>query len=343
MALNTEQILQLAKMVASADYTKNTKFSVGGESFSYQQISETLRDEFRALAPNYRTYEINKNTIFALIEQTIDDVLPKKVLETYGQFAEIKQFSQGDKPVFIQKITEASRRRAKQFITKVGLAGTYETFELAGKSFEVTTSAYGGAASIGFEEFLDGRIDFADLLDVLYEGIDEQIYKEIQKALMGTVSDMPVANKTTQTGFVEAEMDKILARIDSYGPATIYATFEFAATMIPEQGWVSDAMKDKRWNNGYLGDYKGHKVIVLPQSYTDETNEVKVIDPSHAWIFPTGASKPVKIAFEGDAIVSEYENRDLSREIQIYKKVGVGTLVQNNIGVYVNTSLKIKD
>ena len=67
---------------------------------------------------------------------------------------------------------------------------------------------------------------------------------------------------------------------------------------------------------------------------------VKVIDPSYAWIIPVGAEKPVKVAFEGQAIVNEYVNRDLSREIQIYKKVGVGAIITNNICVYRNTSLK---
>ena len=109
--------------------------------------------------------------------------------------------------------------------------------------------------------------------------------------------------------------------------------------MVPESGWVSDAMKDQKWNNGYLANYKGHKVIVLAQSYEDETNAVKVIDPSYAWIIPTGAEKPVKVALEGQAVVKEYENRDLSREIQIYKKLGVCALITNNICVYRNTSL----
>ena len=50
-------------------------------------------------------------------------------------------------------------------------------------------------------------------------------------------------------------------------------------------------MKDQMWNNGYLANYKGHRVIVLPQSFEDETNSVKVIDPQYAWIIPTGAEK----------------------------------------------------
>ena len=78
-------------------------------------------------------------------------------------FAETKTFKQGDKPMFRRKINSA-RTRAKQFITRVGLAGIYEVFKLGGEeSFEVQTSAIGGAAQIGFEEFLDGRADFAEV------------------------------------------------------------------------------------------------------------------------------------------------------------------------------------
>lgn len=340
MALKKKDLITLAKTVAKANpSTPSTVFSFGGENFSYSDLNETLREELRGLASTYALYRENKNTIFALMEEVIDEVLPKKVLEQYGQFAEIKTFRQGDKPVFVQKITANARRRAKQFITKVGLAGIYEVFKLDGKSYEIPTSAFGGAAQIGFEEFLDGRVDFADVLDIVMEGLDEAIYIEIERALKGAVVNLQAGNKTTQASFVEAEMDKLLQVADSYGQSTIYCTYEFAATMIPSEGWVSNDMKNEKWNNGYLANYKGHKVIVLPQSYEDETNTKKVIDPSYAWIIPSGGNKPVNIALEGDTIVKEVENADNSREIQVYKKVGVGAIITNNICVYRNTSL----
>lgn len=341
MSLNKTDLIKLAKTVANANPSSQVAYSFGEDKFSYADLNDTLRNELRELAGTYALYRENKNTIFSLIEETIDDVLPKKVLEQYGQFAEIKTFAQGDKPVFTQKITTAAKRRAKQFITKVGLAGIYEVFKLDGKSYEVPTSAFGGAAQIGFEEFLDGRVDFADVLDIVMEGLDECVYIEIERALKGAVTNLQAANKTTQTSFVEAEMDKLISIADAYGAATIYCTYEFAATMVPAEGWVSDDMKNQKWNNGYLANYKGHRVIVLPQSYEDETNSKKVIDPAYAWIIPTGGNdKPVKVAFEGQAIVREIENADMSREVQVYKKLGVAAIITNNICVYVNTSLK---
>ena len=340
MSLNKSDLVKLAKVVANANPASQVAYSYGEDKFSYAELNETLRSELKELAGTYALYRENKNTIFSLIEETIDDVLPKKVLEQYGQFAEIKTFAQGDKPVFTQRITTAAKRRAKQFITKVGLAGVYEVFKLDGKSYEVPTSAFGGAAQIGFEEFLDGRVDFADVLDIVMEGLDECVYLEIERALKGAVTNLQAANKVTENSFVESAMDNLISVADSYGQATIYCTYEFAATMVPAEGWVSDDMKNQKWNNGYLANYKGHRVIVLPQSYEDETNAVKVIDPAYAWIIPTGGNdKPVKVAFEGQAIVNEYVNRDLSREVQVYKKLGVAAIITNNICVYVNTSL----
>lgn len=339
MALNKNDLVKLAKVTANAKASSQVAYSFGEESFSYSELNETLRNEFKELAGTYALYRENKNTIFSIIEETVDDVLPKKVMDQYGMFAEIKTYAQGDKPVFNQRITAASRRRAKQFITKVGLAGIYEVFKLDGKSIEIPMEAIGGAAQIGFEEFLDGRVDFADVLEVVMEGLDESIYIEIEKALKATVEGLQGANKATETSFVETTMDNLIAVADSYGKSTIYCTYEFAATMVPAEGWRSDAMKDQRWNNGYLANYKGHNVIVLNQSFVDEKNEKKVIDPQYAYIIPVGADKPVKIAFEGQTIVDEYVNKDRSREVQVYKKLGVGTLVTNNICVYVNTGL----
>lgn len=339
MALNKKDLITLGKMAANADSSSPVAYSFGEEKYSYEDLNNAFRAQLKEIAGTPALYRENKNLVFELMEEIIDDVLPKKVLAEYSQFAEIKTYAQGDRPVFTQRITAAARRRAKQFITKVGLAGKYEVFKLDGRSYEVPTSAFGGAAQISIEEYLDGRIDMADVLDIVMEGLDEAIYLEIERALVAAVTDLPAANQTVQTSFDEDEMDKLISIADSYGQATIYCTYEFAATMVPSEGWISDNMKDQKWNNGYLANYKGHRVIVLPQSYEDETNAKKVIDPSYAWIIPTGAEKPVKVAFEGQTMVREFENHDWSREIQIYKKVGVGAIFTNNICVYQNTSL----
>ena len=83
--------------------------------------------------------------------------------------------------------------------------------------------------------------------------------------------------------------------------------------------------------------------MILPQSFEDTTNAVKVIDPSLAYILPTGSEKPVKVAFEGQTLVREVPfkgNEDWSQEIQTYRKLGVALFnVNPGICVYKNSKL----
>lgn len=340
--LNQNDLLQLMKTVAKADPSAPIAYSWNGTSLSYSALDETLRNELKELGGDYASYRENKNTIFRLIEQTLDDVLPKKVIEQYEQFAEVKVFAQGDKPIFKRKLT--SNNRAKQFITRVGLAGMYEVFKLGRneETFEVRTSAIGGAAQIGLEEFLDGRVNFADVLAVVMDGMDELIYKEVAAALKASINQLPPANRVAATGFDEAEFDRLLTIASAYGTPTIYCTNEFAVKMIPQEAWrYSEDMKNELWRTGRLANYKQYRVVILDQGFVDGTNEEKVIDPGYCWIIPNGAdSKPVKIAFEGNTLTREVDsNNDWSREIQVYKKVGVVAMLANNICSYVDTSL----
>ena len=341
MALDRENLVALMKQVAKANPSAPVAYSFGDKQLSYEALNETLRNELNELAGTWSLYRENKNLIFSMIEETLDEVLPKKVVEQYNQFAEVRTFAQGDKPIFRRKLN--TRARAKQFVTRVGLAGIYEVFKLAKaeESFEVRTSAIGGAAQIGFEEFLDGRVDFAEVTAIVMDGMDELIYKEVAHALKASINQLPPANYAAVTGFDEAVMDRLITIAAAYGTPVIYCTYEFAVRMIPQEAWrYTDEMKTQLWKNGRLSDYKGTQVVILEQGFEDETNQTKVIDPGYAWVIPTGAdSKPVKIAFEGNTIVDEYTNKDRSREIQVYKKVGVVCMLANNICAYVDTSL----
>lgn len=350
MALERKQLIELARATAKASLNPSASFAFGDKNLTFTALNDTFRDELNALAGSYREFENNKNLIFELIEVSLDEVVPPRILQEFGQFADVRTFDQGDKPIFKIRISQASRARAKSnFVTRVGLAGRYEVFKLDGASVEVPTSAWGGAAQIGFEEFLDGRITMADVYDIVLEGMEEAVYKEIANGMLGLVNNVPTVNKSIQTDFDEDEMDRLVATADVYGRASIYCTFEFAARMIPVDRWASNEMKQERWDNGYYTKYKGHNVIILPQTFTDATNATKVINPSYAYIIPTGSEKPVKVAFEGQTAVREVAfkgNEDWSQEIQTYRKFGVAVIqegINPGICVYQNSSLVLSN
>lgn len=339
--LDKKNLVALMKQVAKADPSAPVAYSYGDKSLNYEALNETLRQELNAYCGTYALYRENKNLIFSVIEETLDEILPKKVEEQYKEFAEVRNFAQGDRPKFVRKLT--SNKRAKQFVTRVGLAGVYEVFKMGRgeEVFEVRTSAIGGAGQIGLEEFLDGRVDFAELLQVILDGMEELIAAEIGAALKASINQLPPANRAAVAGFDEAVFDRLLTIASAYGEPTIYCTYEFAVQMIPQEAWrYTEAMKNELWNTGRLANYKGKRVVILEQGFEDETNSRKVIDPGYAWIIPTGAdNKPVKVAFEGNTLIEEYNNADRSREFQVYKKVGVVAMLGNNICGYVDTAL----
>lgn len=108
--LERNELLKLMKATAKADNSAPVAYSFNGENLSYDALNETLRRELNEYAGTFAQYRENKNLIFSLIEETMDEVLPKKVMENYGQFAEVKTIAQGDKAIFLR---HHDRQRAK--------------------------------------------------------------------------------------------------------------------------------------------------------------------------------------------------------------------------------------
>jgi len=299
-----------------------------------------LRAKFQELAPDFNSYRRNKLEIFEIIESVVDEVAPKRVRELIGQFAEVRTYGQGEKARF--KIKKG-RNNVKRFITKVGLGGVYERVRLDSDFVDVMTHAFGGAAYVELEQFLDGTLDFTELTDLIIQGIEDAIYKEVQEALIATFGKLPAANKHESNSTDGDELKRIIATVKAYGGnANVICTPEFAATITPDTNFIGDADKADMREQGYIGRFAGANVIVLPQSFEDESNTQKVFNPQYAFVVPTGGSadeKIVKVALEGQTIVKEVENADASMEFQAYKKVGTVVLNVNHFGMIRNTSL----
>ena len=138
--LDKTNLLSLMKQVAKADPSAPVAYSFNGENLSYEALNETLRQELNELAGTYSLYRENKNTIFELIEQTLDEILPKKVVQQYEQFAEVKTFNQGDKPIFKRKL--GSNNRAYTYTYNELVSAGY----IASNPFDSSSAAAAAAA-----------------------------------------------------------------------------------------------------------------------------------------------------------------------------------------------------
>ena len=319
------------------------------ENYTVGTVDEALRGEIAKMCSSINNFNRNKYDIFEILIATADEVVPNKVIDAMGIFAEVKQVAQGQKAMF--KRGNVGRNRAKKFLTQVGNSGVYETFRLDNETFEIAARAIGGGASIDFERFLDGADNMADLMEIITEGLTDAAYGEVQKCLTAAINAVgrPDANKVSDSAFDAENMFQLVSTVKAYGGgAAIFAAPEFIGAMGPDaivpvganyQGVYHPQDIDAIHNTGYINIFRGTPVIQLPQSFIDEKNEQTWINPQFAYVLPTGKERVVKIVFEGETQVWDQINRDQSIEIMAYKKMGAAILTHHNWGIYQNTGI----
>lgn len=314
--------------------------------YSASDVNETLREELKAFN-SYSYYRANKNLLFQLIEEIANVVVPKKVIAQFGAFAEVQSVNPGEKIVFKQRTGVA---RGKRFVTVAGEYGTYRTFNVDSRDITMSPRVYAGAAILELGDFLCGRVDMAELMDIILEGLSDSIYKEVQGALVAAINaeDRPAANKAIMTNGFDAEaFDGVLSTVAAYGDSvTIYCTRAFASTLFNQPGWAGNAnpmtaladYNDVR-EMGYVGRYKGANIVLLEQSFEDETNTAKTVEDKYAFIMPAGKEKPVKIGIEGGTLIDEFRLQDGSVEVQAQHMFDVAVVANNYWGIVENSKL----
>lgn len=317
-------------------------------NYQVENVNEALRDAFKDLAGSVNQFMKNRYDIYEIMIETADEIVPNKVIDAVGRFAEVQVVGQGQKALFRRSL---GRNRAKKFLTQVGLSGVYETFRLDKSTFEVPAMAIGGAVTIDFERFLDGAEDMAELMDIITEGLTDSVFIEVQKALKAAINatGRPDANKVSKNTFDAESMIKLINVVKAYGSnAVIFAPPEFVAAMGPDaivpvgtnyQGIYHPQDIDAIHNTGYINLFRGTPIVQIPQSFIDETNTKTWIDPQLAYVLPTDGEKVVKVVLEGQTQVHDFTNRDNSMEIHVYKKMGAAILTHHNWGIYQNTGI----
>ncbi len=338
--MNIKDIKELALCAAKNEAPAN---------YSMENVNDALVEALREMAGSVNQFMKNRYDIYEIIIEAADEVVPNKVIDAVGIFADVQQVGQGQKALFKTKL---GRTRARKFLTQVGLSGVYETFRLDVGRFEVSAHAVGGACTIDFERMLDGAEDMAELVALLTEAQTDAVYQQVQKALRAAFekTGVPENNRATGATFSSVEMMKLISTVRAYGSgAVIFAPPEFIAAMGPDaivpvsvgtgQGVYHPQDIDAIHNQGYINIFRGTPIVQIPQSWVDENNEETWIDPQLAYVLPTGNEKVVKVVFEGNTQMYDFVNRDQSMEIHTYRKLGTAILTYHNWGIYKNTGI----
>ena len=290
---------------------------------------------------------------FALIEEAVDEILPKKLENVLGQFAEIRTFPRDAECVF--NIEKIGKNRAKLTISKGARGGIYRAAKLDSKYFTLTTHVETASVFVTLEEIILGTASLAELYSNILEGFEEIVYKEVFNAL---AAGAPVAgydrvggnSVTTAKADLAGAIDKVIPFVKQYGVPTIFGSYAAVSglynPLAATTGWPNspavagypnsqDSMDVRQY--GFVQVYKGIRVVELPNYLVDNTNKTWFYDPSYVFVIPSGV-QPVKVALKGELYLKQNPQATGSEKWEAHKLIGVGLAMANNYA-----SIKVTD
>lgn len=294
--------------------------------YTAEERREGARELLADLAQDYRR---NKIQIFEIIEQSLAEILPERINNTIGKFAEIQQFKAGNKPTF--KVSNGEIK-----VYNVSLGGTVQRHRKTHDFITIETEAIQGKVYEEMSRVRAGLVDFNELIDELLEKIEDALYDKIYAALIDTYGTLPDANKVSDTSIDEKELDRLIQIVGSYGNPIIMGT-RMGLAELPEI--KSDEADSDIYNRGIYGKYKGVQVMEIKNVVADTSNSKFKLEDRYIYIIPEGKEKIVKVAIEDKAYVRDSEGEDWTVNFETVVQNGVAVLQTHHIGIVDVTSL----
>ena len=332
--MTRNELISIFKGAINPDYTK----------FSLSEANEAVINgivEFYGLKDaSAREIRARQDEVFALVEETIEELLPKAIEDVVGGFVEVKTFARDAEPIF--KTEKVGKSRARMSIVEGARGGIYRARRLDNKNFQVDVKVETVGAFVTLEEILLGKVSLAELMANITNGFVERIYTKSVEALRTARTLAPEANVYTvqkdNAAANEAALDKLIRIASAYGTPVIMGFRSAIAKINNGAGWkqtpnISNKDAEDIRSRGFVNMYKGVPVVELPNYLVDETNKQFVFNEGDIFILPTEA-KPIKVAMKGDLHIEEVKHPSGSMEQSAHRLVGVGLYLANNICVY---------
>ena len=302
-------------------------------------ISAILKEAGLSENPTARELRNHETAIFSLIEEAVDEILPKKLENLLGEYAEVRTFARDAEVLF--NIEKIGKNRAKLTISKGARGGIYRAARLDSKYFSPETSIQTVAVYVTLEELILGTMSLAELYANILEGFQEIVYKETFNAL---ASGVPAAgynridggaNMNTNKAGLAVAIDAVMPYVKQYGIPTIFGSYAAVNGLynpLASSGHPNSQDSMDIRNYGYVQMYKGVRVVELPNYLVDNSNNEWFYDQSYVFVIPSGI-KPVKIALKGELQIQRNAHAVGSENWEAHKLIGVGLAMANNFAV----------
>ena len=289
-----------------------------------------------------RTLIEKKATIFAIIAEQIDEILPKEITNIMGAYAEVKSYARDEQPIFHIK---TGQRRARLSIKKGARGGLYRAAQFDNKLMELQTEVYTVGEYVSLEDMLLGRVSLAEYYANLVIGFEERIYEETVAALRTAEQLAPASHtesaSSATAGAIETALDKVIRIAKAYGDGvTIFGFSTLISKLLNVSDWKVDEDKTDIRTLGHIRVYKGVPIVELPNYILKDGASGAMqwaFKENELFVLP-GAAQPVKIAMRGESVITDDKEPTGSEVWNCHKMFGVGLLLADNVCIVKDTT-----
>lgn len=323
------KMTELQQLSYDAYNGKVDKFSVqDAETLIREKLVECVGGKW-----NYRQFKKNEHDFYALIEELITINLSNLTVEQFDEWVEVKDFELGDKIEFRVENTN---------LFQVGniATGTNTIRRQRMLDSKLPTTAYKMSIAIyeEFDKFLAGRIDWTRLVDKVGKSFNREVALQISRAVQNAYSSIH-ANLKYEGTYSDAQLSKLVSKVKGIcgTEVAIYGVSDAIENIVGAE-CLAD-LADRR-AYGYVKEFKGTKVIELPQTY-DAINDKWGVRNDILYVVPAG-ERIVRLGFEGQATVIENTDgtarNDQQIEYKFQRMMHLGVLSTARFGAYVITA-----
>ena len=316
-----------------------------GNPISYAQKEKAINTAFRAEilrvanmssldAFPLSTMATNPTLIwatYAVVGALIDAAVPDAIVDSIGLYTEVKNIAWGETAAWdieardLWAVSQQGRAKRQAHVRK----------DYKG---QVTLNPEMNSISVGVSLYrvLAGQESLARFVMKAAQSMSVAMSRDAYASFATAMDALP--SGLTQSGWSVSGFITLAQTVSAWnsGKAIAVCTALAAQQILPADANYRYTLDDEFVSLGYVRDFKGTSIIVLPQIAKFETEFDLVLDDTKIWLLSPSAGKMVKLAIEGNTLAhtsGHYDNADLTSIATISSAWGVAIATSAVAGI----------
>jgi len=324
----------------NVEYQQNTITPEGAVvplSFSEKEekLNAALKREILRVAgvQNFDTFSIEtwanhpalKWATFAVISAVIDMILPETIIDSIGIYSEVRTIGWGDSAAF-----DVSPRDLF-IVSKAGRSKrTTELHKQFKGQITVIPEPREMTVFVSLMKVLAGKESLADFVMKMVRSFETALAVDVYNAFY---TAMDAVDATASTGLLVAgytqsefvRLSQTVAAWNGGSKAVAIGTQRALASILPANANYRYDFQSEYVKVGYLRDFQGTDIMVLPQVADWQTPFGLKLSDSRIWLVSPSSQKLIKVVLEGNVLSytsDVYANANLIQTSTLIKSWG---------------------